>query len=139
MEDILLRDRVEIERRRDEERKLDRINAIERAMAVLQTVFDAHREHAITVGDLEKLKKEVETEMQKTIGHVCDHFDSRTDQQSKDILSEVRGMFLAQKDAQAEDQKAFRRQIFFIVFSSAIGVVGTVIGALAVFGLLGRH
>lgn len=93
MEETLLRDRVEIERRRDEARQLDRINAIERSLAVLQTVFDAHREHAITAQDLEKLQKEVEDEMQKTISNVCDHFDTQTEQQSKDILAKVGDMF----------------------------------------------
>ena len=142
MEETLLRDRVEIERRRDEARQLDRINAIERALAVLQTVFDAHREHAITAQDLEKLQKEVEAEMQKTIGHVCDHFDSRTDQQSKDLLSKVEGMFMAQQvriaesqtaqhAAIREDQRRMRQQIFLMVMGSGLSVIG----ALVVFAL----
>jgi hypothetical protein len=104
VDETLLRDRVEIERRRDEARHLDRVNAIERALAVLQTVFDAHREHAITANDLSRLQREVEAEMNKQISHICDHFDNQTKQQSADILSRVELMFGAYQTQNATAQ-----------------------------------
>ena len=145
MEDILLRDRVEIERRRDEARHLDRVNAIERALAVLQTVFDAHREHAITSQDLSKLQKEVEAEMNKQIGHICDHFDAQTKQQSTDILGKVEGMF---NNYQTQNMQAQIEQSRALLQSNAdtrkellrygIGFALTIISGLVLFYLTYR-
>lgn len=142
MEETLLRDRVEIERRRDEARHLDRVNAIERALAVLQTVFDAHREHAITAQDLSKLQKEVEAEMNKQIGHICDHFDSQTKQQSSDILGKVEGMFntyqtqnmqsqIAQRDALLQSNADTRKELL----RYGIGFALTVVSGMVLFWL----
>lgn len=142
MEEVLLRDRIEIERRRDEERKLDRINAIERALAVLQTVFDAHREHAITSQDLTKLQRDVEAEMNKQIGHICDHFDSQIKQQSTDLIGRVESMFSA---SQAQNLAAQIEQSNALLKANAdtrkeiirygVGFALTVLSALAIFWL----
>ena len=132
MEETLLRDRVEIERRRDEARHLDRVNAIERALAVLQTVFDAHREHAITAQDLSKLQREVEAEMNKQIGHICDHFDSQTKQQSTEILAKVDGMFSSyQTQAMATQLEAMRRTRSELI-RYGMGFAVTVLSGLAI-------
>jgi len=132
VEETLLRDRVEIERRRDEARHLDRVNAIERALAVLQTVFDAHREHAITAQDLSKLQREVEAEMNKQIGHICDHFDSQTKQQSTEILAKVDGMFSSyQTQAMATQLEAMRR-IRSKLIHYGMGFAVTVLSGLAI-------
>lgn len=142
MEETLLRDRVEIERRRDEAKQLDRINAIERALAVLQTVFDAHREHAITHQDLSKLQKEVEAEMNKQIGHICDHFDSQTKQQSTDILAKVEGMFNSYQtqnmSAQIEQSRALldaQQRTRSEIIRYGVGFALTVLSALVIFYL----
>ena len=142
MEETLLRDRVEIERRRDEAKQLDRINAIERALAVLQTVFDAHREHAITLADLEKLQTEVEAEMEKQIGHICDHFDAQTKQQSTDILSRVEGMFNAYQTQTAKSQIEHSRALLEAqtrtraeIIRYGVGFALTVLSALTVIWL----
>ena len=132
MEETLLRDRVEIERRRDEAKQLDRINAIERALAVLQTVFDAHREHAITHQDLNKLQKDAEAEMIKQINHICEHFDTKTEQQSKDLLSKVDGMFSSyQTQAMTAQLEAMRRTRGELI-RYGMGFAVTVLSGLAI-------
>lgn len=142
MEETLLRDRVEIERRRDEAKQLDRINAIERALAVLQTVFDAHREHAITHQDLSKLQKEVETEMNKQIGHICDHFDSQLRQQSTELAGTFQGMLnthqtqamqtqLAQNDALLKANADTRKELLRYGITFAL----TVLSGMVLFWL----
>ena len=142
MEDTLLRDRVEIERRRDEAKQLDRINAIERALAVLQTVFDAHREHTITHQDLNKHQKDVEAEMKQQIARICDHFDAQTKQQSTDILGKVESMFSAYQaqsmQAQIEQGRALleaQQRTRSEIIRYGVGFALTVLSALVIFYL----
>lgn len=135
MEETLLRDRVEIERRRDEAKHLDRVNAIERALAVLQTVFDAHREHAITSRDLTKLQKDVESEMNKQIGHICDHFDAQTKQQSTEILAKVDGMFSSYQTSAMNAQLDAIRRTRGELIRYGMGFAVTVLGGLTIIWL----
>jgi hypothetical protein len=135
VEETLLRDRVEIERRRDEARHLDRVNAIERALAVLQTVFDAHREHAITSQDLTKLHKEVEAEMNKQIGHICEHFDSQTKLQSTEILGKVDTMFNSYQTQTMNAQLEAIRRTRGELIRYGMGFAVTVLSGLAIIWL----
>lgn len=138
MTETLVRDQVELKRQQLREADLTRIGGIETALAVLKTRFEAALERAVLGEDLKELKREMEAEMNKQIGHICDHFDSQTAQQSKDILHEVRGMFQqqqianvnemnTQRDAIAADQRHMRRQIFFAVFGSGLSVIAALV------------
>jgi hypothetical protein len=119
MSETLLRDRVELEKQRDAEARLNRTAAAEMAIAVLRTRFDAfmdeYRDRAVSDEDLKALKRELEAEMTKQLGHICDHFDSRTDQQSKeltaqsaqdkrDVLNEMKGLLSAFQSQATEAQ-----------------------------------
>lgn len=130
-EEVLLRDHVEIERRRDEERKLDRINAIERAVVVLQTRFDMALESllqklgdAVSDEDLKELKREWETALRDTITHIREHFNTANEQQSAAIIGHVQTLLANERQAAAEDQKLLRRQIFLSLFTWGLGIIG---------------
>lgn len=134
MNEILLRDRVELERQRDAEAKLNRIALVEQIVAVLKARFEDAMGRAVDSDDLKELKREVEADMNK----ICDHFDNQTARQSKDLLAQVDSMFQQQRLSNAEalnhqraaiadDQKNLRRQIFFAVFTSGLGVVAALI------------
>lgn len=138
MSELIIAEHLAQSRKAVEHEQINRFGTLEKHLAVLQTRFEAWVERAVQGEDLKELKREMEGQMKDTLGSLQTYVVTANDQQAKDILGEVRGMFIAQKSAQDEDQKAFRRQIFFIVFGSALGVVGTVIGALAISGLLGR-
>lgn len=133
-EEVLLRDHVEIERRRDEERKLDRINAIERAVVVLQTRFDMALESllqklgdAVSDEDLKELKREWETALRDTITNIREHFNTANEQQSAAIIGHVQTMLANERLASAEDQKSLRRQIFFSLFTWGLGIIAALI------------
>lgn len=136
MSELIIAEHLAQSRKLIEHEQINRFGTLEKHLAVLQTRFEAWVERAVQGEDLKELKREMESQMKDTLGSLQSFVATANNQQAKDILGEVRDMFVAQKHAQAEDQKAFRRQIFFIVFSSAIGVVGTVISALAISGLL---
>jgi hypothetical protein len=138
MTETLIAEHLAHSRKVESDSHINRFGTLERHLAVLQTRFEAWVERAVQGEDLKELKREMEAQMKDTLGSLQTYVVTANNQQAKDILGEVRGMFIAQKNEQIEDQKAFRRQIFFIVFSSALGVVCTVLGALAISGLLGR-
>lgn len=138
MNDTLFRETVEIERQRDAFTRLDRINGVEKDFAVLKTLFDAAIKSilekladAVSDDDLKQLKREMEAEVNKQIGHVCDHFDSKTEQQSKDILVRVEGMFQAQHAQIAEANRRTRLEII----RYGVGFAMTVLSALTVIWL----
>lgn len=141
-EGILLRDHVEIEKRRDEFARLDRINGVEKALAVLQTRFEAALERAVSGDDLKDLKREVDDHMKQTTDNIRAYFDTQTDQQSKAILSEVRGMFQQQQMQMSQDQIAQRDALLHAnkttrneLLRYGVGFALSVLGALVVFWL----
>ena len=149
MTEQLIRDRVELEKRRDKIAEINRVAAIESAVAVLRTILDAHLkdygDNAIAEEDLKALHRELEAEMSKQITHICDHFDSKTAAQSKDLLNEVRGMFkdqqalfaneqIAQQAAQLKAIESTRKEIL----RYGIGFALTVLSALVIFWLTTR-
>jgi hypothetical protein len=136
MSDLIIAEHLAQTRKFVEHEQINRFGTLEKHLAVLQTRFEAWVERAVQGEDLKELRREMESAMKETLGNLQAYVVTANDTQAKEILGEVRGMFMQHKNAQAEDQKSFRRQIFFIVFGSAIGVVGTVISALAISGLL---
>lgn len=145
MTETLIREHIEIERKRDERSSLETISAIKTALAILQTKFEGALERAVQGNDLKELKREMEAEMNKQIGHICQHFDNQTAQQSKDILGRVEGMFNAYQaqttNAQLEHSQALlkaqsdtRKEIL----RYGIGFALTVLSALVIIWLTGR-
>lgn len=141
MTETLLRDRVELEKQRDAEAKLNRIHSTEKNIAVLQTLFDATikrledaLERAVSGEDIKELKREMEEDVNKQIVHVCEHFDTKTAQQSKDILHEVRMMLSTQQAMVSEEQKRTRQEII----RYGVGFALTILAALVIFWLTGR-
>ena len=139
-DELLIRERVEIERRRDDVRRLDRVHAVEKGLDVLRARIDGWLERAVSGDDLKELKREMEAEMNKQISHICEHFDSQTKQQSADILNRVEGMFdkyhsestttqLEQSRALLSANADTRREII----RYGIGFALTVLSALTVF------
>jgi len=133
-EAILVRDRVEIERRRDEAARLDRINAVERDFAVLKTLFDATIKSileklgdAVSDEDLKQLRREWETALRDTLSNVREHFNTANDQQSAAIIGQVQTMLANERLASADENKAFRRQLFFALFTFGLGIIGSML------------
>jgi hypothetical protein len=146
MTETLLRDRVELEKQRDAEARLNRTAATEMAIAVLRTRFDAfmdeYRDRAVSDEDLKALKRELEAEMTKQLGHICDHLDAQNAAQSKDIVNRVEGMFSEYQSrnmkAQIEQSQALlkanddtRKEILRYGVTFAL----TVLSALVIFWL----
>jgi hypothetical protein len=149
MSETLLRDRVELEKQRDAEAKLNRIAAVEKSTAVLQAIFDNVFKHfqealerAVDGDDLKELKREMEDEMAKQIQHICDHLTTQNAQQSNDLLTKVGAMFTDQKIAMANDQIANQNAILKAnddtrreIIRYGIGFALTVLASLAVIWL----
>lgn len=131
MTDHLLRDHVEIERQRDAFNRLDRINGVEKALAVLQTRFEAALERAVSGDDLKALKREVDDHMKQTVTNIREYFDGKTDQQSKDIIGQVELMLARQQMTVTEENKRTRQEII----RYGVGFALTILSALVVFWL----
>jgi hypothetical protein len=129
--EVILREQIELERKRDDHARLDRINGVERELAVLKTRFEAALERAISGDDLKDLKREVDDHMKQTIVNIRDYFDGKTDQQSKDILGQVQLMLAHQQQAVAEEQKRTRQEMV----RYGIGFALTILSALVIFWL----
>lgn len=138
MTEILLRDRIELEKQRDKIAEVNRIAAIESAVAVVRTILDAHlkayADTGISEEDLKELKREWEAALRETITNIRDAFTTANDQQSTTLLGQVQSLLAADRLAAAEDQKNLRRQIFFALFTWGLGIIG----ALIVFWLTTR-
>lgn len=137
-EELLIRDRVEIERRRDERASNDRINSVEKDFAVLKTLFDATIKSileklgdSVSDEDLKELKREWETALRDTITNIREHFNTANEQQSAALIGHVQTLLANERLASAEDQKNLRRQMFFALFTWGLGIIG----ALFIFWL----
>lgn len=135
MSEQILRDNLaEKERLRDRVEDANRFGRGESALAVLRTQFEAALVHlremmerSVSGADLKQLKREVEEDVNKQLVTV-------TDQQSKDILHEVRLMLATQQMAVSEEQKRTRQEII----RYGVGFALTILAALTIFWLTGR-
>lgn len=132
--EVLIREQLEIERKRDSDARLDRINGVEKALAVLQTKFEAALERAVSGDDLKELKREVEDHMKQTTNNIRDYFDSKTDQQSKDIIAQVQLMLAHQQQTVSEEGKRTRQE----VIRYGVGFALTVLSGMVLFWLTSR-
>lgn len=129
-EELLLRDRVEIERRRDEERRLDRISAIERALAVQEAIFEQTLKGAVSDTDLKELERDLESKMRDLIREMTGQFSGM----QRDAQLANSQMMDDQRKERERENRQMRNQIILIVLAAAIGIITTMIGA----GLNGR-
>lgn len=124
MTETLLRDQVELKRQQSRETDLNRFGGIEKEIAVLRTIVDAHlkayAESGISDEDIKELRRELEAK-------VIDTVKTANEQQSRVILGEVRSLLDSQRNAQAEDQKQLRRQVALMVLGSAFSLLGALI------------
>ena len=134
MTEVLIREQIELERQRDAFSRLDRINGVERELAVLKTRFEAALERAVSGDDLKELKREVDDHMKQTVGNIRDYFDGKTDQQSKDIIGQVELMLARQQAMASEENKRTRQEII----RYGVGFALTVMSALVIFWITGR-
>lgn len=124
MSEGLIRDYVETQAVERQRAEWSRVAALQTAVAVLQTRFEAALERAVQGDDLKELKREMEAQLQNTISYVREHFDTANKQQSTDILGQVQGMLANQQIEMAAEQRRMRQQIFFMVFASGLSVIG---------------
>jgi hypothetical protein len=115
-----------LEHRREWRTEETRISGVERELAILQTKFEGALERAVSGDDLKDLKREVDDNMKQTVHNIRDYFDGKTDQQSRDILQQVQLLLAQERQASVEDQRQFRRQLFFTLFAWGLGIIGTV-------------
>lgn len=134
MTEVLIREQIELERKRDDHARLDRINGVERELAVLKTRFEAALERAVSGDDLKELKREVDDHMKQTTNNIRDYFDSKTDQQSKDIIAQVQLMLAHQQQTVSEEGKRTRQE----VIRYGVGFALTVLSGMVLFWLTSR-
>lgn len=126
MTEILIREQIELERRRDRENRIDRINGVEKALAVLQTRFEAALERAVSGDDLKELKREVEDQMKTTFNSITDSIKSANDHQARDILGQVELMHARAHEMSSRESQNLRRQIFLMMLGTAFSVIGSI-------------
>jgi len=124
--EILIREQIELERRRDRENRIDRINGVEKALAVLQTRFEAALERAVSGDDLKELKREVEDQMKTTFNSITASIKSANDQQARDILGQVELMNARAHEMSSRESQNLRRQIFLMMLGTAFSVAGSI-------------
>lgn len=133
MSEQLIRDHVAEEKRlRDRVDDANRFGRVESDHAVLRTRFDAAvkrfdeaLDRAVSPEDLKELKREWETELRDAITGFRDHVSLSNKQQENNILGQVQTMLATDRLAAAEDQKNFRRQVFFALLAWGLGIIGT--------------
>jgi hypothetical protein len=144
---------VEIELGRDVERRLDRINAIEKAADLLRSRFEGLLEtltrEAVTDEDLERLELKWEKALRDAIAGLRIDFKTANEQQSKDIGVEFRGALQSYrdsvKDQQLESQTAIiaairqrRVQWGWWALGILAGLITSVGSTLFIVWLIGR-
>lgn len=123
---------VEIERQRDAFKSLDRINTVERDVAVLRTRFEAafetflkELERSVSAEDIKELKREWETALREALNSVRDHFTSANEQQSNAILAQVELMLARDREAAATEAKKTRQQFQYLFIGALLSIAGS--------------
>jgi len=131
MTELLLREGIEIERQRDAFKSIDRINTVERDVAVLRTRFEdafdrffKELERSVSPEDLKQLRREWEAALRDAMSGVPELVKTANDHQSTSILGQMQAMMAHERQVAAEDQKHFRRQIFLALFTWGLGMIG---------------
>jgi hypothetical protein len=129
---------AEKERQKDRVDDANRFGRIESVVAVLQTRFEEWVKRAVQGDDLKELRREMEEEMGKQISHICDHFDTKIGQQSKELLNEFRTIMTTEQLAQSQALLQANADNKKEIIRYGIGFALSVIAALVIFWLTGR-
>jgi hypothetical protein len=136
MTELLLRETVEIERQRDAFKSNDRINTVERDVAVLRTRFEAafdtflkELERSVSAEDIKELRREWESALREATNGSREHFTMANDQQSVSLIAQFELMLARDREAAANEAKKTRQQFQFLI----LGAVLSILGALFVF------
>lgn len=132
---------VEIELGRDVERRLDRINAIEKAADLLRSRFEGLLEtltrEAINDEDLDRLEKKWEKALSDSIAGLRIDFKSANDQQSRDLSSDFRGALSSYRESAKDEQLQSQQAIIAAIQQRrsrwlwwVLGIVGSLIVAV---------
>lgn len=139
--ELLLRDHVEIERKRDEFARLDRINGNEKATAILTTRFDAALEwfeeelkRAVSENDLKELKREMEAYVNQSMAALFDNIKSMNNQQELNIMTQQ----AAAKDVMLAAIQQRRSKAVWWILGLIGAVITSVASTLAVVWITGR-
>jgi hypothetical protein len=127
MTELLIRDQIELERQRDAYARLDRINNVEKSVAILTTRYDASMEHAVTQDMLKTLKREVDDQMRQTFGSINEAIVSANSQQARDILAQVELMNARGAEQQTREAQGLRRSIMLALLGTVFSVVGSIL------------
>jgi hypothetical protein len=134
MTEILIREQIELDRRRDRERRIEKIASVERDFAVLKTRFDAafesffkELERSVSAEDLKELRRDMDTQIQRTFGSISDSIKSANDQQARDILGQVELMNARAHETASRESQNLRRQIMLMMLGTVFSIVGSII------------
>ena len=145
MSEFLIREQIDIEKKRDDFARLDRINGVERSHAVLETRFNAALkwfeealERAVSGDDLKDLKREMEDQLKQTTNAIYEHFKTANDQQAQGILGQVRDMFGTYRDERKTEQLNSTQALLAAISERrskvvwwVLGIVGAVVVSVA--------
>ena len=129
MTELLLRETVEIERQRDAFKSNDRINTVERDVAVLRTRFEAaldtllkELERSVSQDDLKEIRREmgevrrdVSADIQREVEKIHMEFEKSNAEWAEKIIAGSQMQRLV-------EQKAMQRQIALTVFGAAMSL-----------------
>jgi DNA-directed RNA polymerase specialized sigma subunit len=145
MSEILLREHIEIERQRDAFRANDRINDVERSVAVLETrlataVDTLFKElgRSVSSEDLKEVKREMELKIKEATGGLREYILAANDQQANNILHKVEtimgGMSASAQQAADEnrkererDNRQLRNQFILMMAGTGASIIGTIL------------
>ena len=134
MTEILIREQIELDRRRDRERRIEKIASVEQAVAVLKTRFDAafesffkELERSVSAEDLKELRRDMDSQIQRTFGSITDSIKAANDQQARDILGQVELMNARAHETASRESQNLRRQIMLMMLGTVFSIVGSII------------
>jgi hypothetical protein len=145
MSEILLREHIEIERQRDAFKANDRINEVERDVAVLQARLETAVDtlfkelgRSVSSEDLKEVKREMELKIKEATGGLREYILAANDQQASNILHKVEtimgGMSASAQQAaddnrkeRERDNRQLRNQFILMMAGTAASIIGTIL------------
>lgn len=145
MSEILLREHIEIERQRDAFKANDRINEVERDVAVLQARLETAVDtlfkelgRSVSSEDLKEVRREMEVKIKEATGGLREYILAANDQQASNILHKVENIMgsmsaSAQQAAddnrkeRERDNRQLRNQFILMMAGTAASIIGTIL------------
>ena len=145
MSELLLRESIEIERQLDAFKNNDRINTVERDVAVLRARLEAsvdtlfkELERSVSGEDLKEVRREMEAKIKEATGGLREYILAANDQQASNILHKVEtimGGISSASSQQADenrkererDNRQLRNQFILMMAGTAASIIGTLL------------